>query len=75
LAWKNVDEAIGATDAGEAGIVALSILKPLTQHECPGGGEKSRQKVSCNCSAFKSIKKEDSNVLRQPMTPETAIRA
>lgn len=77
LGWKKEGEPYHPKDAVEQGIIEIAQLKPpqASQDESSAGGETSGPKSTTDKSVRESVKKESSNVSRQSMTPEAAMRA
>ncbi|ORY01494.1 hypothetical protein BCR34DRAFT_493817 [Clohesyomyces aquaticus] len=76
LGWKKEGEPIHPKEAVEEGVISLALLKPpqpIPDDSTSTGGDTSVPKSER--SARESIKKESSNVSRQSMTPEAAMRA
>jgi WD40 repeat protein len=80
LGWKKeVGEPIHPKEAEEEGIITISQLKPpapVTGDESSTAGDApAAPKSVSDRSVRESVKKESSNVSRQSMTPEAAMRA
>jgi WD40 repeat protein len=77
LGLKKDGEPLQSTNAEKEGVVTRATLKPAvpSQDEASTGGETSAPKSTSDRSARETIKKESSNVSRQSMTPEAAMRA
>jgi len=77
LGWKKDGEPIHSKAAEEEGVITISVLKPpqpVTDESSTAGDTPAPKSVS-DRSVRESIKKEPSNVSRQSMTPEAAMRA
>jgi hypothetical protein len=77
LGWKKEGEPINPKEAEEEGIIVISQLKPpqAIADESSTSGDTPAPKSTSERSARESVKKESSNVSRQSMTPEAAMRA
>jgi hypothetical protein len=78
LGWKKEGEPINPKNAEQEGIISINALKvppPPSDDASTAGGDTPAQKSSSERSVRESIKKESSNVSRQSMTPEAAMRA
>ncbi|KAF2016631.1 hypothetical protein BU24DRAFT_207070 [Aaosphaeria arxii CBS 175.79] len=77
LGWKKEGEPLHPRDAKSEGIITMSQLKPpqSAADESSTGGDTPAPKSTSDRSVRESIKKESSNVSRQSMTPEAAMRA
>jgi WD40 repeat protein len=78
LGWKKEGEPLNPREAEQEGIITLSQLKapqPIPDESSTGGDTPVPPKAASDRSARESIKKESSNVSRQSMTPEAAMRA
>ncbi|KAF2855241.1 hypothetical protein T440DRAFT_206759 [Plenodomus tracheiphilus IPT5] len=77
LGWKKEGEPINPKEAEEEGVITISQLKPpvaVTDESSTVGDPPAPKSVS-DRSVRESVKKESSNVSRQSMTPEAAMRA
>jgi len=77
LGWKKEGEPINPREAEEEGIISISQLKPpqAIADESSTSGDTPAPKSTSERSTRESVKKESSNVSRQSMTPEAAMRA
>ncbi|KAF2789596.1 hypothetical protein K505DRAFT_365477 [Melanomma pulvis-pyrius CBS 109.77] len=78
LGWKKEGEPLNPREAEQEGIITLSQLKapqPIPDESSTGGDAAAPPKASSDRSTRESIKKESSNISRQSMTPEAAMRA
>lgn len=78
LGWKKEGEPINPKEAEQEGVITISPLKPLqaiTDESSSAAGDVPPPKSVSDRSARESVKKESSNVSRQSMTPEAAMRA
>ncbi|KAF2688596.1 hypothetical protein K458DRAFT_293657 [Lentithecium fluviatile CBS 122367] len=77
LGWKKEGEPIHPKEAEEEGVIVITQLKPPQPiaDESSTSGDTPGPKSTSEKSARESIKKESSNVSRQSMTPEAAMRA
>ncbi|CAO2648493.1 Nn.00g077600.m01.CDS01 [Neocucurbitaria sp. VM-36] len=77
LGWKKEGEPIHPKEAEEEGVITISQLKPpqaVTDESSTAGDTPAPKSVS-DRSTRETLKKESSNVSRQSMTPEAAMRA
>lgn len=77
LGWKKEGEPINPKEAEEEGVITITQLKPpqpMTDESSTAGDVPAPKSVS-DRSARETVKKEPSNVSRQSMTPEAAMRA
>ncbi|KAJ4369739.1 hypothetical protein N0V83_005502 [Neocucurbitaria cava] len=77
LGWKKEGEPIHPKEAEEEGVITITQLKPpqaVTDESSTAGDTPAPKSVS-DRSARETLKKENSNVSRQSMTPEAAMRA
>jgi hypothetical protein len=77
LGWKKEGEPIHPKEAEEEGVITITQLKPpapVTDESSTAGDTPAPKSVS-DRSARETIKKEPSNVSRQSMTSEAAMRA
>ncbi|KAI8943740.1 hypothetical protein NX059_001720 [Plenodomus lindquistii] len=77
LGWKKEGEPINPKEAEEEGVITISQLKPpvaVTDESSTVGDPPAPKSVS-DRSVREPTKKESSNVSRQSMTPEAAMRA
>ncbi|KAF2660204.1 hypothetical protein K491DRAFT_711978 [Lophiostoma macrostomum CBS 122681] len=78
LGWKKEGEPINPKNAEKEGIISINPLKappPPSDDTSTAGGDTPAPKASSERSVRESVKKESSNVSRQSMTPEAAMRA
>lgn len=77
LGWKKEGEPINPKEAEEEGVITISQLKPpvAVTDESSNVGDPPAPKSVSDRSVRESVKKESSNVSRQSMTPEAAMRA
>lgn len=79
LGWKKEGEPMHPKDAEEEGVITLSVLKPTqpstTDDSSTTGEAPAPPKSVSDRSARDVVKKESSNVSKQTMTPEAAMRA
>ncbi|KAH7073501.1 hypothetical protein BKA63DRAFT_34032 [Paraphoma chrysanthemicola] len=77
LGWKKEGEPIHPKEAEQEGVITISQLKPPqpVTDESSTTGETPAPKSVSDRSVRESIKKEPSNVSRQSMTSEAAVRA
>jgi WD40 repeat protein len=78
LGWKKEGEPLNPREAEQEGVITLSQLKapqPISDELSTGGDTSVPPKPASDRSTRESIKKESSNVSRQSMTPEAAMRA
>jgi WD40 repeat protein len=78
LGWKKEGEPINPKEAEQEGVITISPLKPLqaiTDESSSAAGDLPPSKSVSDRSVRESVKKESSNVSRQSMTPEAAMRA
>lgn len=77
LGWKKEGDPLHGKSAEDEKIIEITQLKPPipVQDESSTGGDTPAPKSTSDRSARESIKKESSNVSRQSMTPEAAMRA
>ncbi|RMZ67063.1 wd40 yvtn repeat-like-containing domain [Pyrenophora seminiperda CCB06] len=77
LGWKKEGEPIHPKEAEEEGVITISQLKPpqpVTDESSTAGDTPAPKSVS-DRSARDTLKRESSNVSRQSMNPEAAMRA
>ncbi|KAF1835263.1 hypothetical protein BDW02DRAFT_297686 [Decorospora gaudefroyi] len=77
LGWKKEGEPIHPKEAEEEGVITISQLKPpqpVTDESSTAGDTPAPKSVS-DRSARETLKRESSNVSRQSMNPEAAMRA
>ncbi|KAF1944880.1 hypothetical protein EJ02DRAFT_397356 [Clathrospora elynae] len=77
LGWKKEGEPIHPKEAEEEGVITISQLKPpqpVTDESSTAGDTPAPKSVS-DRSARETLKRESSNVSRQSVNPEAAIRA
>ncbi|KAL6707058.1 hypothetical protein ACN47E_004810 [Coniothyrium glycines] len=77
LGWKKEGEPIHPKEAEEEGIITLTQLKPpqpVTDESSTAGDNPAPKSVS-DRSARETIKRDNSNVSKQSMTPEAVVRA
>jgi hypothetical protein len=77
LGWKKEGEPINPKEAEEEGIIVITQLKPPQPipDESSASGDLAGPKTTSEKSVRESVKREPSNVSRQSMTPEAAMRA
>ncbi|OAL01957.1 hypothetical protein IQ06DRAFT_346561 [Phaeosphaeriaceae sp. SRC1lsM3a] len=78
LGWKKEGEPIHPKEAEQEGVITISQLKapqPATTDDSSVAGDTTAPKSVSDRSARESVKKEPSNVSKQSMTPEAAMRA
>jgi hypothetical protein len=77
LGWKREGEPINPREAQEEGIITISVLPPPqpVPDESSTSGDTPAPKSISDRSARESIKRENSHVSKQSMTPEAAMRA
>jgi WD40 repeat protein len=78
LGWKKEGEPIHPKEAEQEGVITISQLKPpqpVTTDESSTAGDTTAPKSVSDRSARESVKKEPSNVSKQSMNPEAAMRA
>lgn len=77
LGWKKEGEPIHPKEAEEEGVITISQLKPpqpVTDESSTAGDTPAPKSVS-DRSARDTLKRESSNVSRQSLNPEAAMRA
>jgi WD40 repeat protein len=79
LGWKKEGEPIHPKEAEQEGVITISQLKPpqpvTTTDESSTAGDTTAPKSVSDRSVRESVKKESSNVSKQSMNPEAAMRA
>jgi hypothetical protein len=77
LGWKKEGEPINPKEAEEEGVITISQLKPPqpAADEASSVGDVPPPKSVSDRSVRESVKKDSSNVSKQSMTPEAAMRA
>lgn len=77
LGWKKEGEPINPKAAEEEGVITISQLKPpvaVTDESSTAGDPPAPKSVS-DRSVLESVKKDSSNMSKQSLTPEAAMRA
>jgi hypothetical protein len=78
LGWKKEGEPINPREAEEEGVITITQLKPpqpVTTDESSTAGDVPAPKSVSDRSARETLKREESNVSRQSINPEAAMRA
>lgn len=78
LGWKKEGEPIHPKEAEQEGVITITSLKPpqpAVTDESSTAGDTTAPKSVSDRSVRESVKKDSSNVSRQSMTPEAAMRA
>jgi hypothetical protein len=78
LGWKKEGEPIHPKEAEEEGVITISQLKPpqpVTDESSTAGDTPAPKSVSDRSAAREPLKRESSNVSKQSINPEAAMRA
>jgi len=77
LGWKKEGEPINPKEAEEEGVITISLLKPpvAVTDESSTTGDPPAPKSITDRSVRESVRKDTSNMSKQSLTPEAAMRA
>ncbi|KAL1795445.1 hypothetical protein ACET3X_005669 [Alternaria dauci] len=78
LGWKKEGEPMHPKEAEEEGVITISQLKPpqpVTDESSAAGDNTAPKSVSERSAAREPLKRENSNVSKQSVNPEAAMRA